>query len=121
MTAKQETEAIPTRVEFISVHIDPETKLYPFPCPDCRVPMETTWQEWQQKLEKDNLVVKNTEPVPYYQCRRCDPERETTLLDGRFSLILLKATLSKLDKTSQYRIPLEQRIASLSETYQERK
>lgn len=95
------------RVEFISVHIDPESLPEPGFCLLCSSPMQEVNLEY--KFRDKPVTIKNTEPVPGYRCQVCHAEYE----DSSVGLVLDKETLNHLPPQSKLRAPLEQRIAAL--------
>lgn len=98
-----------TKVEYISVHIDPVTLEVPVVCLLCGADMDETLLEFI--FQDKPVVVKSRESVPGYRCRSCEAE----YYNGSVTLALYKETLTKLGSTSKLKGPLEQRIASLTE------
>ena len=96
------------RIEFISVHFDPETQEDPGSCSLCGSDMNNVPLEYE--FEDDQVIVRNSEPVPGHRCPSCEAE----YYDSPTTLRLFQETLPKLSRMSDRRAALAERIKSLT-------
>jgi len=104
----KEQEIPEKKIELISVHIDPETQEDPGSCLLCGSDMDNVPLEYE--FEDDQVVVRNSEPVPGHRCGFCNAE----YYDSSTTLRLFQETLPKLRRFSDRRAALAESIKSLT-------